>query len=106
RFGSARGLKPDRPVVDVVHEWGERRSAAIEVDRSRIHCYGPRRRRGAGAFRAIGEERGVALVEPDDGVAQVVAGEEFAPPASALGVDLDQRELLDLVGPDIERLAG
>ncbi len=61
-----------------------------------------RRRRGAGARGAVGEELGVALVQPRDGVAQLVGGEDLGPPASPLRVDLDQDDLLALVGADIE----
>ena len=49
-----------------------------------------RRRRGARALGAVGEELGVALVQAGDGVAQPVGGEDLGPPASPLRVDLDQ----------------
>src|SRR5262249_51935614 len=42
------------------------------------------------------------LVEPDDGVAEVVAGEDLARPVWALRVDFDHMDLLLLVGADVE----
>ena len=42
-----------------------------------------RRRRGTIALGAVGEELGIALVQPDDGVAESVGGEVLAPPASS-----------------------
>src|SRR5262249_59464650 len=65
----------------------------------------PCRRCGNGPRGAIGQQLGVALVEPDDGVAQMVGGEDLGSPTS-LRVDLRQIDYLDLVGADVELLAG
>src|SRR5262249_12130382 len=44
----------------------------------------------------------VTLVQPDDGVAEVVRGEDLTPPVLPLRVDVAQYQLLPLVGADIE----
>ena len=106
RFRPARGPGPQDPVVDDLDGGCERGGEAIEVDRSQHRRDRARRRRGAGARGAVGEEVGVALVQPDDGVAQPVGGEALDPPASSLRVDLDQSDSLSLVGADIELPAG
>ena len=82
-FGSAHGPEPDGPVVDELDVGRERRGVAIEVRRSQQRRDRARRRRGAGALGAVGEELGVALVQPGDGVAQAVGGEDLGPPASS-----------------------
>src|SRR5262249_26974293 len=103
---SARGRQADGPVVvDELDGWVERRGEAIEADRPDQRRDRPRRCCGAGARGAVGEQLGVALVEPDDGVAQVIWAEDLAPPVSPLRVDVAQYELLPLVGTDIERPA-
>ncbi len=90
---SARGPEPDGPVVDELDGGRERRRPAIErpaVPASpRPSAPSPRRGRAPGRR----EELGVALVQPGDGVAQPVGGEDLAPPASPLRVDLDQNDL-------------
>ena len=63
-------------------------------------------RRGAGALGAVGEQLGIALVQPGDGVAQVVVGEDLEPLASPLRIDLDQHHVIELVRAGIERSAG
>ena len=70
---------------------GANAAPAIEVERRTHRRDRARRRRGAGARRALGEELGVALVQAGDGVAQPVGGEDLGPPAPSLRVDLDQQ---------------
>src|SRR5439155_23361696 len=74
----------------------------IGVERSQYRCDRARRRRGAGACGAVGEEMGVAYVQAGERAAQAVRGEGLGPPASPPRVALDQNELLSLVGTDIE----
>ena len=90
RFRPARGPGPQGPVVDDLDGGRERRGAAIEVERSQQRRDRARRRRGAGARGAVGEELGVALVQARDGVAEAVGGEDLGAPAPALRVDLEQ----------------
>src|SRR5439155_1309902 len=56
-FGSVHGPQPDGPVVDELDAGRERPA----VGRSRQHQDRARRRRGAGALRAAGEDVGVAF---------------------------------------------
>ncbi len=79
----ARTGEPDGAVVDELDVGRERRAVAIEVERSQQRRDRARRRRGAVALGAVGEELGVALVQPGDGVAQPVGGEDLGPPASS-----------------------
>ena len=72
RLGSAQDPEPDGAVIDELDGGRERRGAAIEVERSQHRRDRARRRRGAGALGAVGEQLGVALVQPDDGVAEAV----------------------------------
>src|SRR5207249_3054316 len=82
RLGSAEGRKAERPVVDVLTVRRDDRVDGVRVwapqDRDRA-----RRRRGAGARGAVGEEAGVALVQPDESVGQPVGGEPVRPSAPA-----------------------
>ena len=77
RLRSAHGPDPEGPVVDELDGGRERRGVAIEVERSDHRRDRARRRRGAGALGAVGEQLGVALVEAGDGVAEAVGGEEL-----------------------------
>ena len=54
---------PEGPVVDELDGGRERRGVAIGVERSHDRRDRARRRRGAGARGAVGEELGVALVQ-------------------------------------------
>ena len=105
-LGSVHGAQSDGPGVDELDGRRERGSPALDVRRSHQRSNRTLRRRGAGACRAVGEEVGVALVQADDGVAQAIGCEQLRLSATALGVDLDQNDLLSLVGADIERAAG
>ena len=100
-LGSAGGPKPEEPVVDELDGGREDRGPAIEVMWSQHHRDRARRRRGAGACGPVGEEVGVALVQAGDGGAEPVGGEDLGPPASPMWIDLDQDDLVDLVGTDI-----
>ena len=99
RVGAAAGREADGAVVDERDVGGERRGVAIEVGRRHHGRDRARRRRGAGACRAVGEQLGVAFVQPRDGVAQAILGELLDPPASSLRVDLDHDDLLESYGP-------
>ena len=96
-LGSAHRPEPEGPAVDELDVRREPLRRAIGVERSAA-CVRDRarRRRGAGALGAFGEQLGVALVEAGDGVAEAVGGEDLGPPASSLGVDLDQDDLLSI----------
>src|SRR5262249_17944972 len=65
-----------------------------------------RHRGGAGTRGAVWQEVGIAVVEPDDGIAHAVGGERLPPSPSPVRIDLDQVQLLSLVGADVERPAG
>jgi len=93
-------------VVDVLHGGCKRRGPAIEIEPFLESGERAHRRRGADAFWTVGEEVGVALVQPGDGVAQPVLGEDLEPSSLPLRVDLDQNDCLVLVGADIELSAG
>ena len=97
RFGSAR-LDPNPRV-----RWSTNSTSGASAVAQRSGSSGPRqrrdrarRRRGAGARGAVGEELGVALVQPGDGVAEPVGGEDLAAPASSLRVDLDQDDIVSI----------
>ena len=106
RFRPTREPGPQGPVVNDLDGGCDQRGDAIEVERS-LHSHDRLRRcRGAGTRGAVGEEIGVPFVQPRDGVAQPVDGEDLGPRPSSLGVDLDQSDPLALVGADIERRAG
>src|SRR5207244_1986759 len=96
---SAEGRKAERPVVDVLTVRRDDRVDGVRVwapqyrDRAR-------RRRGAGAFRAVGEELGVALVQPGDGVAKPLGREYLDPPATALLVGEQSGERVEVSGDD------
>src|SRR5215470_17663058 len=93
------------PMVDVLDVGCERARQAIGIEPSLQElCRGARRRRGAGAFGAVGEDLGVALIEPGDGVTQPIGGEDLAPPLPSLRVDLDRTDYFSLKGTDIELL--
>ncbi|MGH7339952.1 MAG: hypothetical protein ACREKH_05615, partial [Candidatus Rokuibacteriota bacterium] len=55
-----------------------------------------RRRRAPGARGTFGKQLGKALVQPDQGVAQPIGGEDLEPPAETLRVDLDEKDILPL----------
>ncbi len=81
RFRPARGPGPQRsggrrPRWRARARWRSDRGRAVPHGRDRA-----RRRRGAGALGAVGEELGVALVQAGDGVAEPVGGEDLGPPA-------------------------
>src|SRR5262245_53052388 len=84
----------------------DRRGPAIEVGWPKERRHRACRRRGAVARGTVGDKLRVALVQPDDGVAQVVRREVLGLPASSLGVDLVQGNCLYLVGADVERPTG
>ena len=104
RFRPTRGPGSQAPVVDDLDGGCDRGGDAIEVEPRPPHR--PRPCRGAGARGPVGKELGVAFVQPRDGVAQPVDGEDLGPRPSSLGVDLDQSDPLALVGADIETRAG
>jgi len=91
------------PVVDDLGGGREKRMIRLPRLHPRHRACG---RRSAGALGAVGEELGVALVEPDDGVAQPFDREDLAPAAPPLRVDLGQLDVRLLVGADIETPAG
>ena len=76
------------------------------VPRSLYQRHRSRRRRRARALGPVGQQLGVALVQADDGVAQMLGGEALVPPPLPLGVDLEQSDYLSLVGANIERPTG
>src|SRR5262250_3532539 len=100
-----RRPQPKTSVIDELDVVCEQRVAVTEVEAEERRDQ-TRRRRGALALGAVGEELGVALVQTRDGVAQAVGSEVFAAPPPSLLVDLEKREDLDLVGADVELLAG
>ena len=106
RLPPVRGPGPQDPVVDDLDAGCERRCVAIDIERAQIGRDRARCRRRVGALGAVEEKLGVALVQAGDGVAQPVGGEDLGPPASPVRVDLDQKDVLGLVGADIELLAG
>src|SRR5262249_58419471 len=63
---------PQYPVVDLLDPGCERLGIVI-VERPQRQCSRACDRRGPGARGSVGEELGVALVEPDDGVTPVPA---------------------------------
>ena len=92
-------------MVDDLDVGGEGRGKALEVERRHVGGDRARRRRGARACRAVGEQLGVALVQARDGVAQVIVRELLGAPASPVRVDLDQYEVLVRHGPTSKRRA-
>src|SRR5215468_6022117 len=92
-------------MVDDLYGRCEQQRDTIEVDMAGERCDRARRRRGAVALGAFWETLGVALVEPHDGVTQVIDGENLGRLASALRVHLDQMDLLLLVRADVETAA-
>src|SRR5262249_40277231 len=65
-IGAPRALKPERAVVDELDVGRDRPSPAIEIDGAYQRLERARRRRGARTIGTVGEELGVALVQPDD----------------------------------------
>src|SRR5262249_17623105 len=92
-------------MVDHLDIGPDRRGPAIEIGWPEERRHRARRRRGAAARGAVGEQLGVALVQPGDGIAQAVGGEDLAPRAPSLPVDLDQLDGLALEGADVPRSA-
>ena len=106
-FGSSReSEQPDGPVIGELDGRRERRGPAIGVVRPEYRRDGTRRRRGASALGAVGEELGVALVEARDGVAEAIGGEDLEPPHQRFPIDLEEVEGFPLVGGDVEGRAG
>src|SRR5262249_30887244 len=100
-----RSLTHEPAVVDELDVGPNGRGPAIEVGLPEEGRDRARRCRGAVARGALGEQLGVALVEADDGVAKAVGGEDLAPRAASLSVDLDQLDGLALKGADVPRSA-
>src|SRR5215468_7748317 len=94
----------DAAMVDELEGRGHRGGVAIEVKRSGHRRDRARRRGGAGARRAVGEYLGIALIEPGDGIAQPIAGEDLAPPLPSLRVDLDRTDYFSFKGTEVELL--
>src|SRR5262249_11443676 len=75
---SPRGPGAQSPVVDDLDGGFERLGIAIEVERPQRQRHRARDPRDADARGPVGQQLGVTLVEPDDGVTQVVRGEGLA----------------------------
>ena len=102
--GFDSGQRPDtlRPMVEVLDGGGVRPGVGIGVERPQHRRDRARGRRGAGALGALGEQLGVALVQPHDGVGEAVGGEELAPTEAPAFVGLDDADRLSLTGGDVE----
>src|SRR5437867_2364979 len=97
-LGSARGAEPEEPVLCELDIGGQGGSAGLLVERGQHRRNRACRCRDAGALRAVGEEVGVALVQAGDRLAQPLGGEDLGSPASPMWIDLDQNDLVELVG--------
>ena len=105
RRSSARRAEPERSVVREL-DHGRKYCHPVAESESEQHLQRPRRRRGADARGPFREQLGVALVEPDDRIYEVVGGEYFGAPPAAVEVDLVEYDILTIVGADVEVLAG
>src|SRR5262249_47190032 len=94
RFGATCEPGPEDPVIDALDVGCPRRRLTIEIEWADGRRDRSRHRGGAGTRGAVWQEVGIAVVEPDDGIAHAVGGERLPPSPSPVRIDLDQVQLL------------